>query len=368
MYIKFVYKVIINFCFYSCILFNVASATRIKDIAIVQGVRDNFIQGYGLVTGLPGTGDNLQNSVFTKKEFKNFLSKFNVDVDFASLKSKNVAGVIVNATLPSFARPGRRIDVKVSAIGDATSISGGVLLPTPLIGPDGNVYAIAQGTVQVQKFIPITKDVRNKTSYEVTTNGWVDSGAIVEVGLDYKIDSSSNLKVVINYPDFSTAAAVAEAINNNIVGKIASPLDSATVLITIPQNRKNDVIKLISEVEGIEVKTDGIAKVIINEATGTIVMGSFVRVMPIAVSHGNIMIDISSSFINQKNITTQKYKKASKALDQLRGTQITSLDESVSLQDLVAGLNRFGVLPKDLIDILKSIKDAGALNAIIEVK
>lgn len=366
MRIRVIFKAICNLFLCCYLLLEISSATRIKDIAVVQGVRDNFIQGYGLVTGLPGTGDNLQNSIFTRKEFKNFLSKFNVDVDFASLRSKNVAAVIVNATLPSFARPGRRIDVKVSTIGDCTSIAGGVLLPTPLIGSDGNVYAIAQGTVQVQKFIPVT-DTRSKT-FIVLTNGWVDSGAIVEVGLDYKIDASNNLRVVMNYPDFGTAAAVAEAINNNMLSKIASPLDSATVLINIPQNRMKDVVKLISELEAIEVKTDGIAKVIINEATGTIVMGSFVRVMPVAVSHGNIMISIASSFINEKTIISAKYRKAKTPLNQLRGTQVVYLDGSVSLQDLVIGLNKFGVLPKDLIDILKSIKDAGALNAVIEVK
>ena len=237
--------IIFLFCIFCC---NSCYAARIKDIAIVQGVRDNILQGYGLVSGLASTGDNLQNSLFTKKELKNLLSRFNVDIDFTNVKTKNTASVIVTATLPSFAKPGRKIDVKVSALGDAVSLYGGVLLPTQLIGPDGNTYAIAQGIVQVQKFVPASNQVR--TSVEpVLTNGWINSGAIVELGLDYSIDSFKDLKVIVHNPDFTTCNLIAEAINSSIIGNLASAVDSATVLVTIPVKRKKDIVKLISEID-----------------------------------------------------------------------------------------------------------------------
>lgn len=340
--------------------------TRIKDIASIQGVRDNFIQGYGLVTGLNGTGDNLQNSLYTRQEFKSFLSKFNINIDNNLLKSKNIASVVVTAILPSFCQIGKKIDIKVSAIGDASSLFGGVLLPVQLIGADGNTYAIAQGSIIVPNFSPISPNRTNRIS-NVSTNGWIESGAIVETNLDFKINSANNIKIVLNYQDFTTAVSVAKAINDNIASNIASPLDSSTILVNIPNFRKKNVIKLISEIESTPVETDFKAKIIINEATGTIVMGNFVKIKPIAVSHGNMMVNISDkkAFVNQEQMTDKKYKKE---LNTVRGTNLQELNENTCLSDLVNGLNKFCLQPRDLIDIIRSIKAAGALNATVEIR
>ncbi len=350
MYRIFHSLLLLNFCFYPLCL---VAQTRIKDIANIEDVRENFIMGYGLVAGLAGTGDNLRNIAFTRQELVSLLDKLGISVHGANLRTRNVAAVIVTASLPSFARPGTKMDVRVSALGDASSLANGVLLPTTLFGPDGLVYALAQGVVSVQRFVPSAQEVRTPKS-ETLTNGLIQGGAIVETGIDFQLKNLERIRIILNSPDFSTATAIAEAINDNLDGNLASALDSGTVNVSIKKQFAPDVVQLISKIESIKIKTDSKASVVLNEANGTVVMGGFVRIKPVAIAQGNLVMQIGLP------------KKISQR-DRARGIGVKELNQGATLSEVVAGLNQLGVLPKDLIDIMRGIKAAGALDASIEV-
>lgn len=359
--------------FYTLLLINfyAVAETRIKDIAAIEGVRENLLVGNGLVVGLSGTGDNLKNTVFTKKGLTDFLERLGVNVEGADLKTKNIAAVTVTASLPPFARQGSRIDVKISAMGDAKSLKGGTLLATPLVGADGNVYAVAQGAITLSDFTPVSPDVKTKGA-SVETNGYIQSGAIVEDEIDFAFTDMERVKFSLYSPDFNTAIAIAEAINSHIPGNVATALDAGTVEITVPQYRQEQMIQFIAEIESLEVKPDYRAKIVINESTGTVVIGDKVNIRPVAIAQGNLVVNVGQlEELDQKfgPTTPQANRDLVDAfVDTRRGRGVQHFNKAATLSELVDGLNKLGVYPRDIINILHSMKSVGALDAVIEVR
>lgn len=348
--------------------YSASAATRIKDIAGVEGVRENLLVGQGLVTGLSGTGDNLNNAVFTQIGLTDFLERLGVNLQGANLKTKNIAAVTVTANLPPFAAQGSRIDVKVSAIGDAKSLRGGTLLATPLLGADGNVYAVAQGVIAISDFTPAATEVKTR-GQGVETNGYIQNGAIVEAEVDFQITDLSHVKFTLYSPDFTTAISVAEVINNYIPGNTAKAIDAATIDVTVPNYRKNDIIEFISEVEKLNVTPDYKAKIVINEATGTVVIGDKVHVRPVAIAQGNLVVNVGQLDYDKFSPTTPDNRQdlINRFTNERRGRAVRAL-EGATLSELVAGLNKLGVWPRDIINILHNMKSVGALDAVIEVR
>jgi flagellar P-ring protein FlgI len=356
----------------STININCYGQTRIKDIASFEGVRENFLVGQGLVVGLNGTGDNLRNSIFTEKKLIDLLEKLRINVqgNDNNLKTKNIASVTVTASLPAFARQGSKIDVRVSTIGDARSLRGGILIPTPLIGPDGRTYVIATGPVSVSEFKPVSNDVKTQIQ-NIETNGIVQSGGIVETEVDFTLGESDEIRLALNSSDFTTANSIADSINSSILGNTASAIDSGTIKIKIPKNRKQDLVQFMSEIEQIMISPDYKAKIIISESTGTIVIGNNVQIRPVAIAQGNLVINVSDK-IKQMNSSSPLLQdrtrdRISKGIDLKRGSELHSIENGSSLSDLVDGLNKLGVYPRDIINILYNMKNVGALDAVIEV-
>jgi flagellar P-ring protein precursor FlgI len=343
-------------CFILCFSGHSYASSRIKDIASIEGVRENILVGYGLIVGLNGSGDNMKNSAFTQKGLTDFLEKLGVNIQGSDLKTKNIAAVTVTASLPAFARLGSKLDVKVSAIGDAKSLRGGMLLATPLLGADGNVYAVAQGPVSLSQFDPASDLVKTK-SKAVETTGLIHRGAIVESEIDFKLASLNQIKLALNNPDLTTARSIADAINDKVPGNVAVALDPGTVRITIPAHQKDNIVTFLADIEQLEITTDRKAKIVIDEATGTIVMGENVKISPVAISQGNLVISVGGGQLANPQ-------------DDKRGNGFMKIGEkeSVSLSELVTSLNQLGVWPRDIITILQNIKAAGALQAEIEVK
>jgi flagellar P-ring protein precursor FlgI len=328
---------------------NAYSLNRIKDIATAQGFRDNLLVGYGIVVGLNGTGDNLKNIVFAQKGLTDFLERLGVNVQGADLKTKNIAAVTITANLPPFSKQGSKIDVRVSALGDSKSLKGGILLATPLLGADGNVYAVAQGPLSISSFLPSNDKVKTRGS-AIETTGYIQNGAIVELEINFKFDELNDMKFILKNPDFSTAISVADTINENIAGNLAKAIDPSTISVKIPNRRKKDLVEFVAEIEQMYVKIDSKAKIIIDEATGTIVLGGDVRMSKVAIAQGNLIITVGKA-----------------PNDEQRGSKIVELEEA-NLSDLVSGLNKLGIWPRDMINILQNIKAAGALQAEIELR
>jgi flagellar P-ring protein precursor FlgI len=364
-------KKIILFLLCSIFAANVARAdTRIKDIATFDGLRDNLLVGYGLVAGLSNTGDNLQNTVFTQQGLTDFLERLGVNInESTNLKTKNIAAVMVTANLPPFARQGSRIDVKVSAIGDAKSIRGGTLLVTPLLAANGDVYAVAQGHVAIPEFTPASDDVKTRV-VSAENNGFIQSGAIIENELEFDLKDFSHLRLVLNTPDFTTALKIADAINDHIPGNTAIAKDAATIAITIPNYKKEDIVAFMSELESLNVQPDYKAKVVINESTGTVVIGDNVHIRPVAIAQGNLIINVGDRQQASYPGTTPLARQGliDSAVNKRRGMGVGVLDGGASLSDLVSGLNKLGVYPRDIVNILHNMRSVGALDATIEVK
>jgi flagellar P-ring protein precursor FlgI len=339
---------------FAIIIFHVLASpfalSRIKDIASVEGVRDNILIGYGIVVGLSGTGDNLQNSVFTQKGLVDFLEKVGVNVQGANLNTKNIAAVMVTSNLPAFSRQGSKLNVNVSAIGDAKSLKGGTLLATTLLGADGNVYAVAQGSISLKSFDPTSTNVKTKDR-SVLTSGFIQSGAIVENEIDFALSSMAHVKFSLYNPDLSTSLAIADVINNNVPGNTAQALDPGTVEVTVPNYRKKNIVEFLASIEQLTVETDSRARIIIDESTGTIVMGENVRINPVSITQGNLVISVDS-------------RKPPQDIDRGKTAQI--LDDGTSLRELVTGLNKLGIWPRDMINILQNIQASGAMQAEIE--
>lgn len=349
------------------------ASTRIKDIVAVEGVRDNMLVGYGLVVGLNGTGDKLRNSAFTEQSLVAFLERLGVNTRDTQLKTKNVAAVTVTATLPPFARQGSRIDVSVSAMGDAASLQGGTLLATPLYAADGQVYAVSQGAVAVGGFVAggdaaaVTKGV--------PTSAAIANGAIIEREIQFDINSLPRIDLALRNPDITTATRIAATINERMGDGTATLRDPATVRLNIPKGYRDNVTMLLAQIEQLPVETDQIAKVVIDEATGTIVMGENVRVDTVAVAQGNLIVKIEETpQVSQPGAfappgaETVVVPRTNVAVDEAEGNQMVVLNRGATLNELVAGLNALGVGPRDLITILQTIKAAGALQADIETR
>lgn len=355
----------------------VQASSRIKDMVDVEGVRENHLVGYGLVVGLDGTGDSLRNASFTNQSLNALLEEFNVNTRNANLNTRNVAAVMVTASLPSYASPGSRIDVTVSAMGDSSSLQGGTLVATTLRDGRGRVWAVAQGTLTVGGF-EAGGDAASITR-GVPTSGRIASGALVENPLSametqmarFDIANQLDLNLALRNPDITTARRMVDAINAYIGGNIARATDPGTVVITRPANFDGDMIDLLGEIEQLRVEPDLPAKVIIDENTGTIVMGENVRVSTVAIAQGNLTITVTENPIASQPAPfsdgeTVVLPRTDVSVEE-DTMQLGVLESSVSLSELVDGLNAMGVSPRDMITILQAIKAAGALQAEIEV-
>ena len=340
-----------------------AEGARLKDIADIEGVRGNQLLGYGLVVGLNGTGDGKLD--FTQKSISNMLEKQGIRVNPVDIKVKNVAAVMVTANLPAFARPGSTIDVAVSSMGDAKSLQGGTLLLTALKGADGNTYAVAQGQTNLGGFsISDGGDSAQKNHPTVAT---IPQGAIVERSIPFDLFQSRKVRVVLREPDFTTMTNVVRSINARIGKPVALAVDSASVEVLLDQTAQADPIRVVSILEQVEVDQDIGAKVIVNERTGTIVMGAHVTISKVALAHGNLNIAIrSETDVSQPNALAAGDTVAVTNTDLTVGEDVSALQivgGEVTLGDVVKGLNALGATPRDLISIFSALKAAGALNA-----
>ncbi len=347
------------------------ASSRIKDIVYVEGVRDNMLVGYGLVVGLNGTGDTLKDGHFTKLSLQAMLNRLGVKPTDSGLDSDNVAAVMVTASLPAFARQGSRIDVTVSALGDADSLLGGTLLVTPLLGADGEVYAVAQGQLAVGGFQ--AGGQAETVTKGVPTSGRIASGAIIEREIGFEFGKKESIKLTLRNPDFTTARRIAQAINAFLGTTAAAPSDPSTIHLRIPASYKDNVVNLLTDLEQLRVEPDQLARVVIDEQSGIIVMGDNVRISTIAIAQGSLTIRITEAEqVSQPGPfaevgTTTTVQRTSIEVDEGEENRLTVLQSGVSLQEMVNGLNALGIGPRDMITILQAIKTAGALQAEIEV-
>ncbi|MGX9355994.1 flagellar basal body P-ring protein FlgI [Roseobacteraceae bacterium S113] len=342
------------------------SEIRIKDLVEFDGVRSNDLIGYGLVVGLNGTGDGLRNSPFTEEIMSNVLERLGVNVTGEQFRPKNVAAVLVTATLPAFARAGSSIDVTVSAIGDASSLLGGTLIMTPLNAADGQIYAVAQGTI-IAGGVGAEGDGATLVQ-GVPTSGSLPSGARVEREVEFALSSLTSVRLALREPDFTTAERIETAINRNFGRGVARMEDSGTVAVDIARTRARSTAHALSRIENITVEPQRRARVVVDQRSGTIVMGEDVRISRVAVSQGNLTLRIEETPVAvQPNPFAQGetvvLPRTRIDLQEEAGTQLAEVPNGTSLSEVVAGLNALGVSPRDMIDILKTIKAAGALHA-----
>ncbi len=345
--------------------------SRIKDLVEVQGIRDNQLMGYGLVVGLNGTGDSLKNAPFTQQSIQTMLERLGTNTKGAVMQTKDIAAVVVTANLPAFAAPGSRIDISVSAIGDAKNLQGGTLIVTPMFGADGQVYAVGQGPVAIGGFS--AQGDAGSVTRGVPTAGRIANGAIVEKETGFKMASLTSMKLALHNPDMTTATRIAKAVNAYLGGNNALASDPSNVDLIVPANYPGGPMALLTDIEQVKVDPDQPAKVIIDENSGVIVMGADVRVSTVAIAQGNLTIKVTetpqvsqpSPFSNTG--TTQTVPRTNIQIDDGKGNRMTVLHDGVSLQHLVDGLNALGVGPRDVIAILQAIKAAGALQADIQV-
>ena len=344
-----------------------AANARLKDLTKIEGVRENQLIGYGLVVGLSGTGDRLQNIPFTQRSLISMLERLGVALTDELLLTRNTAAVIVTASLPGFSRNGDKIDVTVSALGDARSLLGGTLLVTPLTGADGHVYAVAQGPLIISGFS--AGGQAGSAQKGVPTAGRIPNGATVERELAFAINDLQQVRFVLKNPDFTTAERIALAIDEKIGGAYAKPVDLATVEVAVPDDYRGRVTGLLAAIEGLEITADEVARVVVDESSGTIVIGANVRVSQVAVTQGNITIQVRERpqvsqpepFARQGQ--TEVVPRTDIVVDEGGAAEFRVIDAPVTLQELVNGLNTLGVPPRDVISILQSIKTAGALHA-----
>jgi flagellar P-ring protein precursor FlgI len=347
-----------------------AAGSRIKDIVEFEGVRDNMLVGYGIVVGLNGTGDSLQNAAFTKQSLSAMLERLGVNVRdaAATLNTKNVAAVMVTARLPAFSASGSEIDATVSAMGDAKSLLGGTLLVTPLLGADGQAYAVAQGTVQTGA-VSAQGASGSTVLRGVPTAGRIAAGAIVEREIGFQLTSMTSLRMTLRNPDFTTAQRIAAAINERYPG--AATAENPTI-VTLRAPATRNMVSFVTEVEQYDVEPDSPAKVVIDEVSGVIVMGENVRISTVAIAQGNLTISVQETPqvsqpapFSQGQTTTVSQSNIS--VSEEKGHGLVMVPSGASLASLVAGLNALGVTPRDMISILQTIKAEGALQAEIEV-
>lgn len=346
-----------------------AAQVRIKDIASFEGVRENQMIGYGLVVGLLGTGDKLTSSPFTREAIKGMLERLGVaNLDGAKLKTKNTAAVMVTAKLPPFARRGSTIDVAVSSLGDATSLRGGILLVTPLTGADGEVYAVAQGAIATSGYL--AQGNASTVVEGVPTTARIDNGAIVEREVDFDLSQLDSFRIALRAPDFTTATRIGDVINEAMGSGAATVLDPGTVEIRILGKRS--MPDMVASIENLRVRPDNAARVVVDDKSGTIVIGSNVRISQVAISQGGLTVRVRERFnVSQPEPisiggTTVVVPETTIDVTEAE-SKFTILNGDVSLQDLVDGLNAIGVGARQTIAILQAIKAAGALHADLEI-
>ena len=343
-----------------------AAEVRLKDLVEFDGVRSNDLVGYGLVVGLNGTGDGLRNSPFTEEIMANILERLGVNVSGEQFRPRNVAAVLVTASLPPFARAGSPIDVTVSAIGDAKSLMGGTLVMTPLNAADGDIYAVAQGTIIAGGIVAEGEGA--SVTQGVPTSGVIPSGATVEREVAFDFTGLSELRLALRTPDFTTAGRIENAINREYGRGVAVMLDAGTVHVDISATREHSPAHAIGRIENIYVEPEQRARVVVDQRSGTIVMGEDVRISRVAVSQGNLTLRVDESpMVVQHNPfapgETVVVPNTTASIDTANGTGLAEVPGGTNLSQVVAGLNALGVAPHDMIDILKSIKAAGALHA-----
>ncbi len=347
------------------------ASSRIKDISDIEGVRENYLIGYGLVVGLNGTGDSISSMAFTEESLIGMLERLGVNTRDGKIKTKNVAAVMVTGSLPAFARQGTRIDVSISALGDAKSLQGGTLLVTPMLGADGEVYAIAQGQVAIAGF-SAQGDAQSIVK-GVPTSGRIANGGIIEREILFDFANQKSIKLALRNPDFTTASRITDAINSYLGSVAATTIDSGTVSLNLDRARREDLIQMLTDIEQLRIQPDQVAKVIIDEKSGIIVIGENVRINPIAIAQGNLTIRITETpQVSQPapfstTGQTVTVPRTDIQVDEQSGNKLNILKSGVSLQELVDGLNALGVGPRDMISILQAVKAAGALQAEIEV-
>lgn len=324
-----------------------AHAARLKDIAAVKGVRENILIGYGIVVGLKGTGDS--SADITGQSLSRLFNKLGLEAGSA-IKSKNAAAVIVTAKLPPFSRAGNLIDITVSSIGDATSLEGGMLLVTPLRAGDQNIYAVAQG--------PVSLGSNADGAKVFPTVGRVVSGASIEKDIDSNFQGKKSFRLSLHMPDFTTAARMVATINSELGGKYANARDSATVDVMVPFNYDGNAVELLATLENIKVNVDTKSKVVLNERTGTIVMGGNIQISPVAIAHGELSIEVKEEAGAAAGGAGAKKGK---------GNRLLEIKNTTNVGDLVKALNALGVQPRDLTAIFQSLKQMGALQADLEV-
>lgn len=347
------------------------ATSRIKDLASVEGIRENHLVGYGLVVGLDGTGDSLRNAPFTRQSLQAMLERLGVNTRDSNLNTNNVAAVMVTGNLPAFATQGSRMDISVATLGDAKSLLGGTLLVTPLMGADGEVYSVAQGPVAVAGFSAEGDGASVKRG--VATSGRIPNGAIIEREIEFALEDMKTVRLSLHNPDLTTATRMADVINTFVGADTASASDPSTVNLTIPERGANSVVSLLTEIEQLRVSPDMPAKVVIDESSGVIVMGKDVRVSTVAIAQGNLTIRVTETpQVSQPNPFAEQgdtvvVPRTNIQIDDGAENRLGMLREGVTLESLVDGLNSLGVGPRDMISILQTIRAAGALQAELEV-
>jgi len=344
----------------------VADAARLKDLVTIEGVRDNQLMGYGLVVGLAGTGDRRQ-TVFSAQSLTNLLERMGLTVSPTAIQVKNTAAVMVTATLPPYSQAGSRIDITVAALGDAPSLQGGVLLMTGLKGPDDQVYAVAQGPLVLGGFVAGSGG--NTQSVNHPTVGRIPNGAIVERGAP-SVNLTAHLRLQLQRTDFAMAARITEALNKRF-GAIAHAENAALVAVSLPPEYEKKITEFVAELERLTVETDSQAVIVVNERTGTIVMGKDVQVAPVAIMQGNLNVEIQTTeSVSQPNAlssgSTQKVQQTNVAVKQ-EPSRSVMLKQGATVEELVRALTAIGSSPRDIISILQNLKDAGALDAELRV-
>lgn len=346
-----------------------ADGTRLKELVTIEGVRENQLIGYGLVVGLQGTGDKRQ-TFFSAQTLANMLERLGVQVPAQAILVRNMAAVMVTANLPPFGQPGGRIDVTVAAIGDATNLQGGQLLLTPLRAADGQVYSVAQGAVITAGFIA-GRTALNSQTVNHPTAGRVPNGGIIERAAP-SVDLSGEIKLQLRQPDFSTAVRIADAVNKQYPEKgVAKALNAGVVSLTTPDDWNSRSAEFLASIEGLSVVADRIAKVIVNERTGTIVMGKQVRISPVAIMHGSLSVEVQTTFdVSQPNAFGRGQTVITPDISvgvRDQPSRNLVLQEGATIEELVRALQSIGSTPRDVIAILQNLRAAGAIEAILEV-
>jgi len=345
-----------------------AAPVRVKELVDVQGVRDNALFGYGLVVGLAGTGDT-ETVFFTAQSIAGMLGRLGIRIDPKDVRVRNTAAVMVTARLPSYARPGTHLDVNVSSMGNARSLAGGVLLVTPLTGPDGQVYAIAQGPVQAGGFE--TMSAGAKVQKNQPTSGTVPNGATIERAVIANLDKGP-IMLGLRRPDFTTALRVADAINKALGGNSAQAVDPASVEVKPSGQWQGKTVSLLAKIETLEVDPDQRAHIVVSERTGTIVAGEGVRIRPVAVAHGGLSISVAQTpYVSQPNALSRGGRTVTGQMANVQAQEgngrAVALPATSTVEDLVKALNMIGVGPRDLVAVLQAMKAAGAIDADLEV-